>query len=65
MVASGLAKKEAGARGIDLSTLSGTGPGGRVVARDVEVAPKGGGVPVPAAKPAWTPGPGVVAATPS
>ena len=67
MSASGLAKKEAGARGIDLSALSGTGPGGRVVARDVEAAPKGagGGGAASREKPAWTPGPGVVAATPS
>lgn len=68
MVASGLAKKEAGAKGIDLSALAGTGPGGRVVARDVEAAPKGGAgmAPAPApAKPMWTPGPGVVAATPT
>lgn len=65
MVASGLARKEAGVQGVDLSTLSGSGPGGRVVARDVDAAPKGGGVSVPAVRPAWTPGPGVVAATPS
>ncbi|CAN0502338.1 unnamed protein product, partial [Laminaria digitata] len=70
VIASGLAKKEAGAQGIDLSALAGTGPGGRVVARDVEAAPKGGGAAAAAAaaaapaKPAWTPAPGVVAATP-
>ena len=64
MIASGLAKKEAGVQGIDLSALAGTGPGGRVVARDVEAAPKGGGGAAAPTKPAWTPAPGVVAATP-
>lgn len=66
VVASGLAKKNAGAKGIDLSALSGTGPGGRVVARDVEEGAKGGAAAAAApAKPSWTPGPGVVAATPT
>ncbi|CAM9961547.1 unnamed protein product, partial [Hapterophycus canaliculatus] len=66
VIASGLAKKNAGAKGIDLSALAGTGPGGRVVARDVEAGPKGGAAGAPApAKPSWTPGPGVVAATPT
>eukprot|EP00903_Cladosiphon_okamuranus_P005907 g5841.t1 len=64
VVASGLAKKTAGAKGIDLSALAGTGPGGRVVARDVEAGAKGG-APAAPAKPSWTPGPGVVAATPT
>ena len=51
--ASPLAKKIAAARGVNLSNLSGTGPGGRIVARDVEGAaprPGGGGslvAPVP------------------
>lgn len=68
VVASGFAKKEAGVMGIDLSALAGTGPGGRVVARDVAEAPKGGAGAAPAsapAKPSWTPAPGVVAATPT
>ena len=46
--ASPLAKKIAAARGIDLSLLSGTGPGGRIVRIDVENAPavgSGGGKP--------------------
>lgn len=64
VVASGLAKKTAGAKGIDLSALAGTGPGGRVVARDVEAGAKGGAAAAPP-KPSWTPGPGVVAATPT
>ncbi len=36
--ASPLAKKIAAERGVDLSTLAGTGPGGRIVAQDVESA---------------------------
>lgn len=65
VVASGLAKKNAGAKGIDLSALAGTGPGGRVVARDVEAGAKGGAAAAAPTKPSWTPGPGVVAATPT
>lgn len=48
--ASPLAKKIAVAKGLSLSGLSGTGPGGRIVARDVEGAasrPVGGGSSVP------------------
>jgi pyruvate dehydrogenase E2 component (dihydrolipoamide acetyltransferase) len=37
--ASPLAKKVAAAKGVDLSRIAGTGPGGRVVVRDVEAAP--------------------------
>jgi pyruvate dehydrogenase E2 component (dihydrolipoamide acetyltransferase) len=40
--ASPLAKKIAKEKGVELSGLSGTGPGGRVVAKDVEGAPAGG-----------------------
>ncbi len=40
--ASPLAKKIAAERGIDLNSLIGTGPGGRVVREDVENAPVGG-----------------------
>lgn len=65
VVASGLAKKNAGAQGIDLAALQGTGPGGRVVARDVEAGAKGGAAAAAPVKPTWTPGPGVVAATPT
>src|SRR5206468_2900322 len=52
--ASPLARKMAAAKNVNLSTVSGTGPGGRIVARDVETAasrPVGGG--------------GVIAAVPS
>ncbi len=41
--ASPLAKKIAAERGVDLNSLVGTGPGGRVVRADVESAPVGGG----------------------
>jgi pyruvate dehydrogenase E2 component (dihydrolipoamide acetyltransferase) len=40
--ASPLAKKIAKAEGVNLATLSGTGPGGRIVKKDVLGAPKGG-----------------------
>ena len=58
--ASPLAKKIATAQGVSLAGLAGTGPGGRIIARDVEGAPKGGAAPAAAAK-AATP----VAATPA
>lgn len=41
--ASPLAKKVAAERGVDLNSLIGTGPGGRIVREDVENAPVGGG----------------------
>jgi len=41
--ASPLARKIAVARGVNLSVIAGTGPGGRIVKRDVESAPTGGG----------------------
>src|SRR5262245_8887096 len=58
--ASPLAKKIAAAQGVDLARLAGTGPGGRIVARDVQSAPAGGATAAPAIKPiAATPaGPG-------
>ena len=43
--ASPLAKKIAAEKGVDLSRLAGSGPGGRVVRKDVEVAPGGGARP--------------------
>lgn len=70
VVASPLAKKKAEELGIDLSTVAGTGPGGRITATDVEnatsgtSAPKAASKPAAPAKPAWTPAAGVVAATP-
>ena len=67
VVASPLAKKRAEELGLDISTIAGSGPGGRVTAGDVEGAAKGGAPAKKAAapaKPSWTPAPGVIAATP-
>ena len=67
VVASPLAKKNAEALGIDISTVAGTGPGGRITAADVENAANGAAPKKAAAapaKPSWTPAAGVVAATP-
>lgn len=41
--ASPLARKIAAEKGVDLSSIEGTGPGGRIVREDVENAPVGGG----------------------
>lgn len=41
--ASPLARKIAASRGVNLSAIAGTGPAGRIVKRDVESAPAGGG----------------------
>jgi len=49
--ASPLARKIAAEKGIDLETLSGTGPGGRIVRKDVEGAKAGSSVKAPADKP--------------
>ncbi|MFZ0435983.1 MAG: dihydrolipoamide acetyltransferase family protein [Chthoniobacterales bacterium] len=43
-----LARKIADARGVRLDTVKGTGPGGRVIAFDVENAPVGGAAPAAA-----------------
>jgi pyruvate dehydrogenase E2 component (dihydrolipoamide acetyltransferase) len=72
VVASPLAKKKAEELGIDISTVAGTGPEGRITASDVEAAASGSvkpsaKQPTAAAAPAkrsWTPAPGVIAATP-
>lgn len=75
VVASPLAKKKAEELGVDIASVTGTGPDGRITASDVEAAASGA---APAAKPAsagkaaaaapakasWTPAAGVVAATP-
>lgn len=50
--ASPLARKIAVTRGVNLSTLTGTGPAGRIVKKDVESAPIGGGGGVASAAPA-------------
>jgi pyruvate dehydrogenase E2 component (dihydrolipoamide acetyltransferase) len=58
--ASPLAKRIAAEKGVDLATLSGTGPNGRIVKADVEAAASG--VPAKAAAPAAAP---VAAAAPT
>jgi len=69
VVASPLAKKMAEEMGVDISTVAGTGPGGRITAGDVTKAASGGAPAKKAAaapsKPSWTPAAGVVAATPT
>ncbi|KON63888.1 dihydrolipoyllysine-residue acetyltransferase component of pyruvate dehydrogenase complex [Komagataeibacter europaeus] len=57
--ASPLARRIAAGRGIDLSTLKGSGPNGRIVRRDVEQA---AAAPAPAPKPAAPAAPAVAAA---
>ena len=67
VVASPLAKKLAEEKGIDISTVAGTGPNGRITAGDVENAASGTAPAKKAAapaKPTWTPAAGVIAATP-
>jgi pyruvate dehydrogenase E2 component (dihydrolipoamide acetyltransferase) len=70
VVASPLAKKMAQEMGVDISSVVGTGPGGRITAADIQSAASGGAAPKKAAaaapsKPSWTPAPGVIAATPT
>ena len=72
VVASPLARSKAAELGLDLSSIVGTGPEGRVTASDVEAAAKGGSTAkkpaagaVAASKPSWTPASGVIAATPT
>ena len=70
VVASPLAKKKAEELGIDISTVAGTGPEGRITASDVEAAasgaaPKKAASSAAPSKPSWTPAAGVVAATPT
>lgn len=48
IIASPNAKRVAALRGVDLRTVSGTGPGGRITSEDVEAAPAGGSVPLAA-----------------
>lgn len=67
VVASPLAKKMAVEMGVDISTVVGTGPNGRITAADVTSAASGATTAkktAAPAKPKWTPAPGVIAATP-
>jgi pyruvate dehydrogenase E2 component (dihydrolipoamide acetyltransferase) len=50
--ASPLAKSMAADKGVDLSTVQGSGEGGRIVKRDIESAASGASAPAPAAAPA-------------
>jgi len=64
--ASPLAKKIAAAGGIDLSRITGTGPGGRIVEADVRAASGGAGKPAaPTAQTAAAPAPAAIAAAPA
>lgn len=58
--ASPLAKRLAKAAGIDLSALTGSGPHGRIVKRDLDNAPKGAAAPKAASTAAFTPSPAAV-----
>jgi pyruvate dehydrogenase E2 component (dihydrolipoamide acetyltransferase) len=53
--ASPLARRMAGQAGIDLSTIKGSGPNGRIVRADIEAAQKGGAAPASPPAPAAAP----------
>lgn len=63
IIASPLAKRLAAARGIDLSTIKGSGPNGRIVKADLDGAPQGAAT-APAAAPS-APAPAVAPAAPA
>jgi pyruvate dehydrogenase E2 component (dihydrolipoamide acetyltransferase) len=50
-----LARRLASERGLDLGTLQGSGPNGRIIKRDVENAPAGGAVDRPTVRPSDRP----------
>ncbi len=54
-----LARRMAKESGIDLSRIQGSGPHGRVIARDVEAAQSGKGLKAPAAAPIGAPAPAI------
>lgn len=56
-----LARKIAASKGVQLAGITGTGPGGRIVAKDVEHAPAGGAAP----QQARAAGPAPIASTPA
>jgi pyruvate dehydrogenase E2 component (dihydrolipoamide acetyltransferase) len=70
VIASPLAKRLAAEKGIDLATIKGSGPNGRIVRADLDAAPAPVAAPVvaavaaPAAAPAPLPAPAPVAAVP-
>lgn len=61
--ASPLAKKIAEADGVDLSTITGTGPGGRIVKKDVVGAPAAASQPPASSAPAAAPAKAAIAPT--
>jgi len=61
--ASPLARRLAEQKGVDLSTLTGSGPGGRIVKSDIDAA--AGGAMKPAAAPAAAPAPQAAPAAPA
>ena len=63
VVASPLAKRIAATKGVDLTGMTGSGPGGRIVKADVEVAAPGA-APAPVAAPVASAAPVPAAATP-
>ncbi len=63
VAASPLARTMAARAGLDLATVRGTGPGGRIVKADVEAALGGGSAPPAAPTPSAPPAAPVVAAT--
>ncbi len=66
VMASPVARKLAADAGVEIAQIEGSGPGGRVVKRDVEAAVSAGGTPQPAAsaaQPAKTPSVAPVAVT--
>ena len=60
--ASPLARKIAAARGVDLTRITGTGPGGRIIERDITSAPPSTGKPAAAPAKRPTPATGAPAA---
>ena len=55
--ASPLARKMAESSGVDLASVKGTGPGGRIVKKDIEAATAGAAAPTPVPAPAPAPTP--------
>jgi pyruvate dehydrogenase E2 component (dihydrolipoamide acetyltransferase) len=53
--ASPLARRIAGEKGVDLSSVEGSGPGGRIIKADLEAAPAKAAAPAPAPAPAAAP----------
>jgi pyruvate dehydrogenase E2 component (dihydrolipoamide acetyltransferase) len=60
-----LARRLAKESGLDIARVEGTGPHGRVVARDIEAAQKGKGLKAPGAAPAAAAAPAIAPAGPS